>query len=94
MIVRRRLSPVQRAGRRETVIKVFGGADVLPVSRQQQRPTVGAMNCKVALEVLQQEGLVVSAADLGGVRGRRIRFHTGTGEVLLHRLAAWHDRHS
>jgi hypothetical protein len=26
---------------------------------------------------------------LGGNRGRRIHFHTGTGEVLLHRLAAW-----
>jgi chemotaxis receptor (MCP) glutamine deamidase CheD len=31
--------------------------------------------------------LNVSASDLGGVRGRRIHFHTGTGEVLVHRLA-------
>jgi chemotaxis receptor (MCP) glutamine deamidase CheD len=35
--------------------------------------------------------LIVSASDLGGVRGRRLHFHTGTGEVLLHRLRAWDD---
>jgi chemotaxis protein CheD len=47
---------------------------------------VGALNCEVALEVLAEEGLTVSASDLGGKRGRRIHFHTGTGEVLLYRL--------
>ena len=53
------------------------------------RLTVGAQNCRAALEVLAEEGFTVSASDLGGSRGRRIHFHTGTGEVLLHRLAAW-----
>ena len=43
------------------------------------------------MEVLEEEGFTVSASDLGGVRGRRIHFHTGTGEVLVHRLAAWSD---
>ena len=75
------------ACRRELEIKLFGGADVLPVSHSRRhRPTVGAMNCKAAMEVLAEEGLTVSASDLGGVRGRRIHFHTGTGEVLLYRL--------
>jgi chemotaxis receptor (MCP) glutamine deamidase CheD len=31
----------------------------------------------------------VIASDIGGSRGRRIHFHTGSGEVLMHRLAAW-----
>jgi chemotaxis protein CheD len=53
---------------------------------------VGAQNCQAAVEVLAEEGFTVSASDLGGVRGRRIHFHTGTGEVLLHRLAAWSER--
>ena len=76
--------------RREIEVKVFGGADVLPVTRDRSRkPTVGAQNCSVALEVLEEKGFIVSASDLGGVRGRKIHFHTGTGEVLLHRLAAW-----
>jgi chemotaxis protein CheD len=81
------------AHRQDVEVKVFGGADVLPVDRLRAgRPTVGAQNCKVAVEVLAAEGFTVSASDLGGVRGRRIHFHTGTGEVLLHRLAAWSDR--
>jgi len=80
------------ASRRELEVKLFGGADVLPVDRiVPGKPTVGAQNCAVALEVLQQEGFVVSASDLGGRRGRRIHFHTGTGRVLLHRLALWKE---
>lgn len=76
------------ACRGELEIKVFGGADVLPAGTRD-RPTVGAQNCKMAAAILAEEGLIVSASDLGGNRGRRIHFHTGTGEVLLHRLAAW-----
>lgn len=80
------------ACRSELEVKVFGGSDVLPVDRSTgARPTVGAQNCAAALEVLAEEGFTVSASDLGGPRGRRIHFHTGTGEVLLHRLAAWKE---
>lgn len=78
------------ARRDELEMKVFGGADVLPLlSDRADRPTVGAMNCQAALEVLEEEGLRITASDLGGVRGRRIHFHTGTGEVLVYRLDAW-----
>jgi chemotaxis protein CheD len=81
------------ARRQDVEIKLFGGADVLPVGRMNSgRPTVGAQNCQAALDVLAEEGFRISASDLGGVRGRRIHFHTGTGEVLLHRLAAWSER--
>ncbi len=74
-------------------MKLFGGADVLPVDRSDTgRRTVGAQNCQRAMEVLAEEGFTIAASDLGGVRGRRIHFHTGTGEVLLHRLAAWSER--
>jgi chemotaxis protein CheD len=76
------------AHRHELEVKVFGGADVLPVAGIRHKPTVGALNCKIAMEVLEEKQFTVSASDLGGVRGRRIHFHTGTGEVLLQRLAA------
>jgi chemotaxis protein CheD len=73
--------------RSELVVKAFGGADVLHVAEtRRHRPTVGGLNCIAALEVLAEEGFTVSASDLGGARGRRIHFHTGTGEVLLYRL--------
>lgn len=82
------------ARREEIVVKVFGGADVLAVSaRQGLKPTIGAQNCEAALQVLAEAGLNVAASDVGGRRGRRLHFHTGNGEVLLHRLAAWKDTH-
>ena len=75
------------AGRQELEIKVFGGADVLPVSPERTKKlTIGAMNGRAALEVLEQEGLQVLASDLGGKFGRTIHFDTGSGEVLAKRL--------
>jgi chemotaxis protein CheD len=76
------------ASRRELEIKLFGGADVLPISlARNAKPTIGALNCHAALEVLEEEGFEVAASDLRGIRGRTIRFHTGTGVVLVQRLA-------
>ena len=80
------------ASRRELVVKVFGGADVLPVADTERvRPSIGAQNRKAAEEVLVEEGFTVAASDVGGRSGRRIHFHTGTGEVLLHRLKVWNE---
>jgi chemotaxis protein CheD len=72
---------------RELQLKLFGGADVLSVGVLSARLTVGHQNRQVALEILEREGLAVFASDLGGLAGRTIQFHTGTGEVLLKRLA-------
>jgi two-component system chemotaxis response regulator CheB len=79
------------ASRREVQVKLFGGADVLPTIARI-RPTVGAQNCVIAAQVLAEEGFIVTASDMGGVCGRRIHFHTGTGTVLVNRLAAWKAR--
>ncbi len=75
------------ASRRELEIKLFGGADVLASCDRGGKPTVGRLNYIAAEETLVEEGLTISASDTGGTRGRRIHFHTGTGEVLLHRLS-------
>ncbi len=50
------------ARRDEVEVKLFGGADVLPANREG-KPTVGALNCQAALEVL----------DSGGIHHRRVR---------------------
>ncbi len=77
------------ATRQELEVKVFGGADVLPVmSSRLNIPTMGALNCQAALEVLEEEGFRVQASDLRGLRGRKIHFDTGTGEVMVHRLGS------
>jgi chemotaxis protein CheD len=80
------------ASRKEVEVKVFGGSDVLPVAEARNaKPTVGALNAQAAMEVLEAEGFKVLASDLGGNRGRKIHFHTGTGIVLVHKLGAWSD---
>jgi chemotaxis protein CheD len=76
------------AHRGEVQIKVFGGADVLPVhSGLFSKPTVGHQNWHAAFEVLRDQNFSVLASDVGGLVGRTIQFHTGTGEVLLRRLS-------
>jgi chemotaxis protein CheD len=73
--------------REDLEVKLFGGADVLPLAvGRSRKSTIGALNCRTALEVLEEEGFRTLASDLGGIRGRTIQFHTGTGEVLVYRL--------
>jgi len=80
------------APRREVEIKLFGGADVLPTSHAPNaKPTVGALNCETALQVLEEEGFSILAYDLGGTCGRRVRFSTSSGEVHVYMLNHWSD---
>jgi chemotaxis protein CheD len=67
-------------------VKLFGGADVLAKEAFFGRPTMGELNCKVALRVVAEEGLRVVASSLRGTDGISISFLSGTGEVRLRRL--------
>ena len=71
--------------RDEVEVKIFGGGDVLVAVSDTARPTVGRLNCEMAMKVLEEEGFYVSASSLGGKRGVNIYFNTQTGEVLLQR---------
>jgi chemotaxis protein CheD len=75
------------AERKDVQVKLFGGADVLYVGEDDLRPTVGKLNCETALQVLSEENFVVLASDLGETFGRKIRFNTASGDVLLARLS-------
>jgi len=76
------------AARAQVTVKLFGGADVLPLSGVNPlRPTVGRQNCEAATEVLRAEGFQVAASSLGGTCGRSIEFNTSNGEVRLRWLA-------
>lgn len=80
------------AHRDELQIKVFGGADVLPHFAKSKRATVGHQNLRAALQTLNDQKLEILASDLGGETGRILQFHTGSGEVLLRRLAHFNDQ--
>ena len=74
------------AVRGETVIKLFGGNDVLTIVSNGPQRSIGKMNCEAAVRVLAEEGFWVTASCLGGTSGVHISFETATGEVLLRRL--------
>jgi len=58
---------------------VFGGAAVLDIA--DANSGVGAANVKMALEVLRSAHIQVARQEVGGTRGRRIRFNMHTGEI-------------
>jgi chemotaxis protein CheD len=65
-------------------VKLFGGADVLPVF--SGRRTVGQGNLESAKRLAARFGLEILASDIGGQVGRKITFMTETGNVLVRRL--------
>ena len=73
----------------DLVIKLFGGAQVLNSPEMvPDRGTVGDQNVARAEAVLASLGLRVSARDTGGMRGRKLFFCTGTGDVFMRRMRA------
>jgi chemotaxis protein CheD len=69
----------------EIEAKLFGGSDMFETI-DGSRLSVGRQNLEKALSVLEQASVKVLTQDLGGPRGRKIIFHTSTGEVFLKRL--------
>lgn len=68
------------------VAKLFGGSDLMAaVTGVRQSRSIGRQNIEVALSVLEETGLVLAASDLGGEWGRKLVFHTHTGEVFIKR---------
>jgi len=63
---------------------VLGGAAVLDHSGRFQ--DIGAANVRAAMEVLKEHRIQVLATDVGGKKGRRVRFDTQKG-VVEYRLA-------
>ena len=72
---------------REIVVKLFGGSDLLSGPEGNATRGIGRQNIERAISVLDEEGLLLSVSDVGGVRGRKIIFKTYTGEIFLKRLS-------
>jgi chemotaxis protein CheD len=73
----------------EVDVKLFGGGNVIG-SKDADHPErwLGNVNVQTARALLDAEGFNIRAANVGGDRGRKIIFHTGTGEVRHKHLAA------
>ena len=73
-------------GRLSLTAKLFGGSDILGAPAGKRRiPSVGRQNIDAALAVLDEEGLMLSALDVGGCCGRKVVFFTHTGDVFAKR---------
>jgi chemotaxis protein CheD len=65
------------------IAKVFGGSSMWAPSKGLT--TVGERNISLCDRLLAEHRIPVAGSDVGGELGRKIIFHTQTGEVLLRR---------
>jgi chemotaxis protein CheD len=64
------------------VAKVFGGACVI-ADFTGARKAIGAQNAEAALRFLAAHDIPLRAEQTGGRRGRKLLFHTGTGQAYV-----------
>ena len=76
--------------RKELEVKVFGGADVLPVMASRVGHSDGR-RAELQGGVRGSGGGGLQGAGFRPARspGPEIHFHTGTGEVMVHRFGSW-----
>ncbi len=65
--------------------KIFGGSDMLSMHTNGNR-SPGVNNIILAEEILKEENIPIIAYDVGGKYGRKIKFNTATGIVLVKRF--------
>jgi len=74
-------------GHTEMIIKLFGGAQVLAGGYSTTaKLSVGEQNIIQAHKTLNQLGLLITNADIGGTLGRKLHFSMKTGDVYLRKL--------
>jgi len=59
--------------------QIFGGAKPLCGKARDQ----GWGNVQIARDILQKAGITICSQDVGGVKGRRIVYHTMTNETIV-----------
>jgi chemotaxis protein CheD len=64
--------------------KVFGGGEVLQSSSGILN--VSQRNIELAKKMLEEEKIPILSSDLGGNQGRKLKFNTETGKVLLKKI--------
>ena len=65
-----------------TIAKVFGGACVIE-HFTGPRKAIGAQNAEMAIRFLAAHSIPVRAEQTRGRRGRKLLFHTGTGQAYV-----------
>lgn len=71
--------------RKNIIAKIFGGAHILKAISRHVSP--GQKNVRFVEDFLELEGIPIVSRNTGGNNGRKIYFHTNTGDVFLRMLA-------
>ena len=71
--------------RKDILSKIFGGAHIIRSIAKHMAP--GLKNMRFVEEFLDREGIPIVSRNTGGNNGRKIYFHTHTGDVFLKTLA-------
>ena len=70
--------------KRNLTARMFGGASQFEVS--SDRISIGQQNVQVATRFLEEEEIPILVQEVGGSRGRKLVFHTETGDVFVRTL--------
>ena len=70
--------------------KIFGGASIL--DDRAKGFNIGQRNVNIAFNTLAKKGIEIISSDVGGNVGRKLHFHTDTGDVFLKRMNAENKR--
>lgn len=74
------------AKKRHMEAQIFGGASPerhYRNGRPTRRDDVGRENCEIARSILKRMGVPVVSEDVGGCKGRKVVYHTGTNETII-----------
>jgi chemotaxis protein CheD len=66
--------------KKDLIAKVFGGKNV---QIELDSFKIGQKNIDYAYNILQELAIPIKGKSVGGVQGRKLMFHTGTGEVFM-----------
>ena len=74
------------ARKENTVIKLAGGAQMMPVkSPNAHQMNIGERNIEAVKALLKESGRRIRAEDLGGTQGRTVRLSVATGNTTVAR---------
>lgn len=75
------INKLRRQGSRveDLEAQIFGGGEI----QGDKWGSTGGKNVKIARKILKKNGIRIVSEDVGGLKGRRLIFHTGTNEALI-----------
>lgn len=76
----------RHADPREFKVKIFGGGRMYDLLSRGRHEDIGALNIRMARELVRQYGFTVAAEDVGGIKPRHITFDVNEGDVWVRHI--------